>query len=466
MSSEEAPPKIVIIGLGSGGLYAAKSAMATSKKVEVTIVEKRSYDMFSPCSLPFAIEGVVDDFEKLKFAVPGHLKRMRKLTNHEALAIDPNNKKVKVKNLETTEIVELDYDSLILALGAEPIILPVPGARELVGKGVFVVSTIENSSALQKHAKSSKSAVLVGGGGIGLEIAVALKNLGLDVTITKRTPPVLPRTLDPDMGQLIEDHLNELGFRTLFGKGLDKINGTDWVESVEIAGEIIPTDLVVMAVGVRPNIEIAEQAGIEIQNNGIKINERLETNHPTIYAIGDCIDSYNLINQKPFGAQLATSAYLQGMVAGANAAGASETYRGTLGTFVSKIGKLEVAATGFNSEFARSSGYQVINSKIKGMIKPEYMPNSTEITVKLIVDGNSGKLLGGQAIGEQGAAWRINLIALAIQAGTTVTELGKTELAYSPPVSEMYDMLSMAIDFAARKLKRTLARADTNRGED
>lgn len=464
--SEEAVDKIIIIGLGSGGLYAAKSAMATSKKVEVTIVEKRSYDMFSPCSLPFAIEGVVDNFDKLKFSVPGHLKRMTKLTNHEAIAIDPTNKTVKVKNLESNETVDLEYDSLILALGAAPIILPVPGAKEFLGKGVFVVSTIENSIALQEHARRSKSAVLVGGGGIGLEIAVALKNLNLEVAITKRTPPVLPRTLDPDMGQLIEDHLKELGFRTLFGKGIDKINGTDWVESVEIAGETIPTDLVVMAVGVNPNTELAAQTDIELRNKGIKVNERLETNIPGIYAIGDCIDSYNLINQEPFASQLATSAYLQGIVAGANAAGAQETYDGTLGTFVSKIGKLEVAATGFNSEQAKSYGYQIVNSKIKGIIKPEYMPNSTEITVKLIVDANTGKLLGGQAIGEQGAAWRVNLIALAIREGIPVQDFGKTELAYSPPVSEMYDVLSMAIDFATRKVKRTSSSLKSEGGGD
>jgi len=454
--SEEAQRKVVIIGLGSGGLYVAKSAMATSKNVEVTIIEKRSYDMFSPCSLPFAIEGVVDDFEKLKFSVPGHLRRMKKLTRHEALKIDPEVKTVNVKNLETEEILDIRYDSLVLALGAEPIILPVPGADEFVGKGVFVVSTIENSIVLQEHAKRSKSAVLVGGGGIGLEIAVALKNLGLDVAITKRTPPVLPRTIDPDMGQIIEDHLSELGFRILFGKGIDKISGTDRVESVEIAGETIPTDMVVMAVGVKPNIGLAEDAGIEIRNKGIKVNDKLETSIPGIYAIGDCIDGFNLINKEPFASQLATSAYLQGIIAGANAAGADEVYEGTLGTFVSKIGKLEVAATGFNTETAQSHGFEVAASRIKHWIKPDYMPNSTELTVKIIVDKNSGKILGGQAVGEQGAAWRVNIISLAIREGITITELGKTELAYSPPVSEMYDVLSMAIEFAARKVKRSL----------
>ncbi len=453
--SEETKRKIVLIGLGSGGLYVAKSAMATSKNVEVTIIEKRSYDMFSPCSLPFAIEGVVDDFDKLKFSVPGHLRRLKKLTGHEALKIDPETKTVNVKNLETGEIFDINYDSLVLALGAEPIILPVPGATEFVGKGVFMVSTIENSIELQEHAKISRSAVLVGGGGIGLEIAVALRNLGLDVAITKRTPPVLPRTIDPDMGQIIEDHLAGLGFRILFGKGIDKINGTDRVESVEISGETIPVDMVVMAVGVKPNVNLAENAGIEIQNNGIKVNEKLETSIPDIYAIGDCINSFNVINKEPFASQLATSAYLQGIVAGANAAGADEVYDGTLGTFVSKIGKLEVAATGFNTEIAESHGFEVVTSRIKHWIKPNYMPNSTELTVKLIVDKNSGKILGGQAVGEQGAAWRVNIISLAIREGITITELGKTELAYSPPVSEMYDVLSMAIEFAARKFIRS-----------
>jgi NADH oxidase (H2O2-forming) len=446
--------KIVIIGLGVGGLYAAKSVMNTDRRAEVTVIERRSYDMFSACGLPFAIEGIVEDFESLKFPVPGHLRRLNKLLMHEVLSIDTTDKKVTVKNLTNGESFDIPFDALIIATGAEPSLLPVPGVKEFVGKGIHFVTNPENSLALRDSAKTAKSAVVIGGGGIGLEVAVALKTMGLDVTVTKRSPPVLPRTLDPDMGQLVEDHLKELGINTMFGQSLDGIFGGEQVESVIIGGETINTDLVVLSAGVKGNVDLAEAAGIECSKMGIKTNEHLETNIKDIYAIGDCIETYNLINSKPYIMQLATSAYQQGIIAGSNAAGGTADYPGALGTFVSKVGKLEIAATGFNTDTAQEAGYEVLGTKVTASNKPDYMPDHKDITVKIIADKNTGKILGGQAIGEEGAAWRVNIISLAIRAGMNVQTLNQTELAYSPPVSEVYDVLSMVTDFANRRLKR------------
>lgn len=454
MNEEKRPRrKIVIIGLGVGGLYAAKSAMNTDRTAEVTIIEKRNYDMFSACGLPFAIEGIVPDFEALKFPVPGHLKRLNKLLAHEVTSIDINNKSVLVKNLKSGEASDIPFDALIIATGAEPILLPVPGAEEFVGKGIHFVTNPENAKALQDKAKTVKTAVVLGGGGIGLEIAIALKSMGLDVIVTKRSPPVLPRSLDPDMGSLIEEHLKELGITTLFGKKFEGIKGTDHVESVMIEGEEIKTDLVVMAVGVKGNMALAQAAGIECSNQGIVTNKYLETNTKDIYAIGDCIETFNLINSKPCVMQLATSAYQQGIIAGINAAGGTVEYSGALFTFVSKIGKLEVAATGFNTVLAQESGYEVLGTKVSAPNKPEYMPDHKNITVKILADKTNGRIIGGQAIGEVGAAWRVNVISLAIRAGMDIATLNQTELAYSPPVSEAYDILSMVTEFANRRLK-------------
>ena len=446
--------KIVIIGLGVGGLYAAKSVMNTDRHAEVTVIERRSYDMFSACGLPFAIEGIVKDFESLRFPVPGHLRRLNKLLMHEVSSIDITRKKVTVKNLTNGESFDIPFDALIIATGAEPSLLPVPGVKEFIGKGIHFVTNPENSIALRDKAKTAKSAVVIGGGGIGLEVAVALKTLGLDVTITKRSPPVLPRTLDPDMGQLVEDHLIELGITTMFGQSLDGIQGGEHVESVVIGGETINTDLVVLSAGVRGNVDVAEAAGIECSRNGIKTNNRLETNIKDIYAIGDCIETFNLINSEPYTMQLATSAYQQGIIAGINAAGGVAEYPGALGTFVSKVGKLEIAATGFNTVAAGEAGHEVLGTKVTASNKPEYMPDHKNITVKIIADKSTGKILGGQAIGEEGAAWRVNLISLAIRACMDIPTLNQAELAYSPPVSEVYDVLSMATEFTNRRLKR------------
>ena len=430
--------------------------MNTDRTAEVIIVEKRDYDMFSACGLPFAIEGIVHNFEALKFPVPDHLKRLKKLLSHEVTAINPDKKTITIKNLKTGDLFELDFDSLIIATGAQPIILPIPGASEFIGKGVHFVTNPENANELKISAENAKSAVVVGGGGIGLEIAVALKALGVEVTVTKRTPPVLPRTLDPDVGKPVEEHLNELGIKTMFGKSFDSISGNNnggKVEAVVIGGEEIKTDLVVMAAGVRADFALASAAGIKSSSRGIITNNRLETSIEDIYAIGDCIETFQLINSEPCVMQLATSAYQQGIIAGINAVGGSAEYPGALNTFVSKIGKLEVAATGFNTPTAEEFGYEVIGTKVTAPNKPEYMPDHKEITVKIITDKKTGRILGGQAVGEEGAAWRVNLISLAIRTGMDIHSLNQTELAYSPPVSEAYDVLTMATEFAKRRLK-------------
>ena len=448
---------ILIIGLGVGGLYASKAAANTNRKANITIIEQRDFDMFSPCGLPFAIEGVVPNFEELKHDVP-ESRTVKKLLSHKVIDIDPKGKTLMARNLENGEETTLEYDSLILATGAEPINLPIPGAKDFFGKGFHFVTNPTDSMALRDAALASKKkcAVVVGGGAIGLEVAVALKVLGLDVHVTKRTPPPFPRNLDPDMGKPIMEHLEELGIKNHFGMGIDSINGNDWIESVTIAGENIPCDVVVMAVGMRSRMSLAELCGIDICRHGIVTDSRMQTNIPGIYAIGDCVDSFCRIDQTRANMLLATSAYRMGMIAGINAAGGNDRYKGVLNTFVSKIGALEIAATGYNLEAAKDSGFEKAKGiKVKGLIKPHWMPGATEISVKLIVDGENGKILGGQAVGREGAAWRVNIISLAITGDMDIFDLADTELAYSPPISNVYDVLSLAAEIGIKRLKLT-----------
>jgi len=452
---------IVIVGLGVGGLYASKAAAGTNRKAKITIIERRDFDMFSPCGLPFAIEGIVPDFEHLKHEVPT-TKAVTKLLSHELVSVDPSSKKLTVRKLENGEESTLAYDALILATGADPILLPVPGAKELVGKGVHFVTNPTDSRCLQEAAMASekKSACVVGGGAIGLEVAVALKTRGLDVHVTKRTPPPFPRNLDPNMGKPIVEHLKELGIHVYFGKGIDRINGKDKVESVEIAGEVIPCDIVVMAVGMKARTELAEKCGVKISKSGIVTSDRMETNIPGIYALGDCVESFCRIDKCRATMQLATSAYRMGTIAGINAAGGTAYYRGVLNTFVSKVGELKVAATGYNLEAAKEAGFENAKGVMsKGLIKPHWMPGSSKIVLRLVLDGNTGKILGGQAVGKEGAAWRINVISLAISAGLDVFDLADAEFAYSPPVSEVYDVLSQIAEISIKKLR--LSRPDS-----
>jgi len=449
--------KIVIIGLGTGGLYSSRAATRFDRKAEITIVERRDYDMFSPCGLPYAIEGIVESFEDLKHSVPS-TRQLKKLLRHEALSIDTEGKRVEVKDLESGEASWLEYDSLIISAGSRPIILPIPGAHELMGKGVHVVTNPENAEALRDAALESERAVVVGGGAIGLELAIALKELGLEVWVTKRSPPPFPRNLDPDMGKIIGGYLEEKGLHTLFGKGIDAINGVDSVESVTIAGETIPTDIVVMAVGVRPESTLAEEAGINT-DRGILVDERLETNVKGVYAIGDCVRSFSGIDGEPSYVALATTAFKQAAVAGVNAAGGDAKYGGDLGTFVSFIGELEVSCTGYNSAAAERNGFTVVTGRANMKIKPSWMPGAKDVSVKLVVDAESGRILGGQAIGEEGAAWRMNVVALAIRRKVTIQEFAEIELAYCPAVSEVYDPLQVAIDTAVRRFVTARERA-------
>ncbi len=438
--------KIVIIGLGSGGFAASLAIRRTDPEASITIIERRSYEMFSPCGMPFAIEGIVS-LDDLRFSLPED-KQIIKLLGHEAFALNPTNKIIAVRNLNG-EVFSVPYDSLILASGAEPFIPPIKNAKEALDKGVFVLHDLGSAKKIIEYSAQAKKAVVVGAGPIGLEIAVALQKKGLDVTVVEMLSYALPKSLDRDMAKMVEDSLEKQGIKLLMNKSVNCINGMP-VESVSLEDEVM-TDMVILASGVRTNLEMAKVAGIEIGKWGIKTNARMETNIKGIYAIGDCIETVSLINHRPTMMQLSSAAYRQGIVAGTNAAGGYDTYEGALSTYVSLIGENEVAATGFTESFAESAGYNVVSGKAHGKSKPEYYPDSKDITVKIIADAKTGKVLGGQAVGE-GAGGRMNVIAIAIKVGMDIYELSKIEMAYCPMVAENYDVLNKAADFAVRKI--------------
>lgn len=441
---------IIIIGLGSGGFAALLAIRRTDPEALITIIERRSYDMFSPCGMPYAIEGIMD-LEKLRFSLPGE-ERITKLLMHEAQAIDPVKRNIISKNLKTGEILSIPYDSLIIAQGAEPFVPPIKGAKENLGKGVYVLHDIESARKILDHISTARKAVVVGAGPIGLEISAALRTKGLDIVIVEMLSHAMPRALDMDMAKYVEKSLIDNAIRSVFNKSVDSINGSP-VSSVSIDGEIIDADIVILASGVRANLEMAKNAGIKIGKEGIMTNAGMETNIKNIYAIGDCIETVSLINHRPMMMQLSSTAYRQGMVAGTNAAGGYDIFEGALGTFVTVIGDLEVAATGINEFFAEAAGYKIITGKAHGKTKPEYYPGAKDINVKIIADAKTGKVLGGQAVGD-GAGARINVISIAIRCGMDVYSLSRTEMAYCPRVAENYDVLNKAADFAIRKLEK------------
>jgi len=450
--SLEQGKRIIIVGLGTGGLYASRSAQRYNRNSQITIIEKRAYDMFSPCGIPYAIEGKVKDFEELKHSVPT-TRGITKLLQHEAKKINRKDKKILVKNLVTSEETEYHYDSIILATGSKARVLSIPGAHELLGKGVYTCTTPEEGKALQEAAKKSKKAVVIGGGAIGLEIALALKHLGVEVVATKRSPQILGDELDPDMSEIISQFIAREGILNYFGKQIERINGADKVESVVIAGEMIPCEMVVMATGIEPNSNLAVEAGLNVDKGFIVTDNQMKSSDPNIYAVGDTALNFSIIDGKPLNVALATTAYRQAVIAGVNAAGGNMIYDGNIGTFVTYFGGLEVSCTGYNTLTAESQSFKVVSGRANMKTKPHWMPDAKDISIKIIADQNTGRVLGGQAVGLEGTDWRINIIALAIKKKMTIQELSTIELAYCPAVSDLYDPLMVAIDATNRRLE-------------
>ncbi len=399
------------------------AAKKTNPKSDITIIDDKDFDLLHTCGLPFAIDGKIKSFEELQHNVHAEQMGIRKVKGRVD-SIDTKNKKVIVNDMG------IDYDKLIITTGASAFKPEVKG-----GEDAFVIKSIKECEKLKKEARKGKTAVVVGAGAIGIETAVALKNLGLDVTLKEMKATVLPNSLDNDMSGVVKEYLEKQGIKAELGRKIDELKGYD---------------IKVIAAGFRPNIELAKKAGIKAEK-GIIVDESLKTSAKDVYAAGDCCEHKSIISKKNYTAYLATSAYKQGTIAGINAAGGNEKYSGVLGTFVSVIGELEVASTGFTTDYAQAEGIEVVSAKAKGRSKPEWYPGGKEITVKVIVNKKNKKVIGAQAVGE-GAAHRINVVSAAIKAGFSAKELSDVELAYCPAVSETYDVLMQAVDLAARKM--------------
>ena len=430
--------KIIIIGLGSAGFAAALAIKKISRNAEVIIIDNKDYDLLHPCGLTFVLEGRVKSFDKIKHDL--NLKSMDiKKIKGKATKIDVKNKVVEIDN-EKKE----SYDKLIIATGSSAFVPDIEG-KELA----HTVHTIESTTKLKKEIKKGKKAVIVGASAIGLETAIALKANGLDVTIVDMLPGVFPKALDEDMSNILIDILKEKNIKFVFNERIKKIGKN----KAYFENENIESDIVVLATGVRPNLDIIKDTPIKATKAGILVDEKMQTNIKNIYAVGDCVQARSLITSRPFVAQIATTAFKQGTIAGTNAAGGDLVYEGLLGTFVSVVGNIEVAATGFNEFFAAQNKIKTISSRVKSTNLPDWFPGKEEIYVKILADAETGEIIGGQAIGH-GASSRINVLSTAIKAGFTLQKLSEVELAYCPAVSQVYDILLVAADLCNRKLTK------------
>ncbi|MEM2749976.1 MAG: FAD-dependent oxidoreductase, partial [Candidatus Bathyarchaeia archaeon] len=432
------PKKIVIIGAHAAGCDAAAAARLTDREAEIIMLTNERYAGYSRCGLPFVIGGHIKSFQDL-IVFPASYFRMNRIDLR--LETNVTNIDVKAKTVEVQykdgRVESLQYDSLIIATGARAAVPPIKGREK---QGVHVLRTIDDGERIEQSIKDSSSAVVIGAGLIGLELGVALVERGLKTTVVELLPQVLPAMLDKDMADLVQRELEKRGLRIITGKSVDEIMGGDRVSGVSVAGESIPADMVVIATGVRGNVELAQKAGIELgETKLIKVNMRMETNVKDVYACGDCVESINMITKRPTVCQLGTTAVRQARVAGTNAAGGYATFPGVLGAAVTKLFDMEIGAVGLTEAAAQRSGIEAVSMAFTGKTRAQYYPGALPVRVKLIADKETEKLIGAQIIGGEGVAQRINALSFAILNEMTVRDLAKAETCYAPPLSETWD---------------------------
>ncbi|MDO9559481.1 MAG: FAD-dependent oxidoreductase [Syntrophales bacterium] len=371
---------------------------------------------------------------------------------HEVTEIDLKNRRVLVRSITEKKEWREAFDHLVIATGAVPVCPALPGSD---ARGIYGLHSLDSGIRVRTavDTEKPKKAVVIGGGYIGLEMAEALIMRGLDVSLVEQASQVM-NTLDPDMGALVSDALMQVGvnlFREETFQGAEVSDGR--VRAVVTNQRTIPADIVILGLGVRPNTELAERAGIALGvRKAIKVNDRMQTQNPGVWAAGDCAESFHLVSRRPVHIALGTIANKQGRVAGINLGGGYATFPGVLGTAVSKICNVEVARTGLQEKEIHALGLEYVVGRIESVTRASYYPNSGKITVKALAEKGSGRLLGAQIVGVEGAAKRIDIFATALHAGFTVEDMINLDLSYAPPYSSVWDPVHIAARRAAAAL--------------
>lgn len=445
------PRRIVIIGAHAAAIDAASAARKTERTAEITLMTSQKKPGYSPCGIPFVLGGHITSFDDLIVFSPSFFRMMKLDLRLETTATSINTEAKTVEIQDKTGKQEtLSYDSLIMTTGAYPFVPPIKGREK---QGVYVLRTIEDGERIDEAIKNAKSAVVIGAGLIGLETAVALVERGLKTTVVELLPYVLPLMLDQDMASVVQKMLEERGMRVIVGRGVDEILGAEKATGVLVTGEQIPADLVVVATGVRANTELAQKAGIDVGlARAIKVNMRMETSVKDVYAAGDCVESVSLITHRPTISQLGTIAVRQAKVAGINAAGGYAIFPGVLGSAVTKMFDTEIGATGLTEFVAGRAGIQTVTGSITSKTRPEYYPGGKPIRIKIVVEKETQRIIGGQIVGGEEVSQRINALSFAIQKQMTIRELAKSDTCYAPPLAETWEPMVLAAEIAIRRL--------------
>ena len=452
--------KVVIVGGVAGGATAAARIRRLDERAEIVVFERSGYISYANCGLPYYIGGAITDAEELTLQTPkSFFSRFRvdMRVHHEVTTIHPDKKTVSVKNLDTGEVFEESYDKLILSPGAKPTQPRLPGVG--IDK-VFTLRTVEDTLRIKEYINmhAPKSAVLAGGGFISMELAENLRELGMEVTIVQR-PRQLMNPFDPDMAAFIHGEMRKHGIQLKLGYTVEgfaeKDGGVDVLLKDE---EPLHGDMVVLAIGVTPDSSLARDAGLELGIKGsIAVNDRMETSVPDIYAVGDAVQVKHYVTGEDTVISLAGPANKQGRIAADNICGGDSRYLGSQGSSVIKIFSMTAATTGINETNAKKAGLKVDKIILSPMSHAGYYPGSKVMTIKVVFEKETYRLLGAQIVGYDGVDKRIDVLATAIHAGMTAIDLKDLDLAYAPPYSSAKDPVNMAgfmIDNISKGLKQ------------
>jgi len=439
--------KVVIVGGVAGGATAAARIRRLDEHAEIVVFERSGFISYANCGLPYYIGGVIEDPEDLTLQTPESFFsrfRIQMKVYHEVTAVHPDRKTVSVKNLETGVDFEESYDKLLLSPGAKPVRPNLPG---MDSDRLFTLRTVEDTFRIREFVdqQKPKSAVIVGGGFIGLEVAENLRKLGLDVTIVQR-PRQLLNPFDSDMASFIHSEFRKHGVKLALGYHVEGF--AEKKDGVDVLLRDLPSihaDMVVLAIGVAPETSLAKSAGLALgMKDSILVNDRMETSIPDIYAVGDAVQVKHYVTGNDALIALAGPANKQGRIAADNICGGDSHYLGSQGSSIIKVFDMTAATTGMNETNARKAGLDVDTVILSPMSHAGYYPGGKLMTMKVVFEKTTYRLLGAQIVGYDGVDKRIDVLATAIHAGMKATELKDLDLAYAPPYSSAKDPVNMA----------------------
>ncbi|MFJ3586683.1 FAD-dependent oxidoreductase [Streptomyces sp. NPDC090127] len=453
--------RLVVIGGDAAGMSAASQArrLKGPEELEIVAFERGHFTSFSACGIPYWVGGAVSERDELIARTPEeHRERdidLRMRT--EVVELDVHGRRVRTRDLESGDEGWTEFDKLVIATGARPMRPPLPG---IDAPGVHGVQTLDDGQALLDSLARTEGrrAVVVGAGYIGVEMAEALLNRGYEVTVLNRGEQPMA-TLDPDMGRLVHEAMDGLGITTVGSAPVTKIlTGDDGrVRAVATDDAVYPADVVILGMGVVPETELAAKAGLPLGTHGGLLTDLAMRvrGHENIWAGGDCVEVLDLVSGRERHIALGTHANKHGQIIGANVGGGYATFPGVVGTAVSKVCDLEIARTGLREKEAREVGLRYVTVTIESTSRAGYYPGTAPMTVKMLAERRTGRLLGVQIVGREGAAKRVDIAAVALTAGMTVEQVAALDLGYAPPFSPVWDPVLVAARKAVAAVRET-----------